>query len=551
MLSSIVRSIPDSVWRLAADGMVVEILEGADGPYPLGPDAAGQHLRDLFPEEIATRCLHGIGKVLEAGTVVDVGFEQAASGSDGGRTFEARFVRADQNEVLGFVRDVTKRNRVESALGSQNLHDSLTGLANRALLDDRLAQALRRTWRDGGGLALLLLDLDRFKDMNDTLGREVGDQMLISVARCLTEAVNDGDTVARIGGDEFIVLADGLEDASGVLSLAERLSAAVQTSVRAHRSDSPISTTIGVAVAIDGDSDAATMISNAETAMYHAKQVGRGRIELFDSELQRRLERRLDLESALRMALANDEFEVHYQPIFNVASGDITGVEALLRWNRRNRGLVTAADFIPIAEETGLIKSLGAWALRRACSDVVVWDRSGMSLGLAVNISTDQLVDKDFVELVMATTTETGFDPRRLTIEVSETAVLGRDDTAAQNLTLIRQRGAQVALDDFGTGYSSLNHLRQLPITHLKIDRSFTAGLTTSVLDSKIIESTIALAHAIGLGVIAEGVETAAQLNMLGEFGCDEAQGFYLGKPQSSVDILRTVATHRSTTESR
>lgn len=551
MLASIVTSNPDSVWRLTADGIIVEVLEGADGPYPLGPDAARHHLRDLFPEDIATRCLHAIGKVQQDDSVVVVTLAQAATGNTADKTFEARFVGADEHQVLAFVRNVTEQDRIASALGGESLHDPLTGLATRVLLYDRLAHALRRAWRDGGAIAVLILDLDRFKDLNDLLGLDAGDKLLISVAQSLKESLNEGDTVARLGGDEFAILADGLDDASGVLSLAERLAAAVRTSTLVHRGDNPISTSIGVAVAIGGDAEAATMMSNAETAMFHAKQVGRGHIELFDSELQRRLERRLDLESAIRIAIEKDDFEVHYQPIIDVASGEITGVESLLRWDRRYHGLVSAADFIPIAEETGLIKPLGTWALRRACSDMVAWQQAGMSLNLAVNISATQLVDPGFVELVTETLAETGFDPLNLTIEVNESAVLGNDDTAAKNLAAVRESGTQVALDDFGTGYSSLNHLRRLPITHLKIDRSFTAGLTTNALDPKIIESTIALAHAIGHGVIAEGVETVDQLDMLREFGCDEAQGYYLGKPQSSAEIVRTVTTHLSACESQ
>jgi diguanylate cyclase (GGDEF)-like protein/PAS domain S-box-containing protein len=444
--------------------------------------------------------------------------------------------------------DITAQVIAEAELKHQAFHDSLTGLPNRSLLLDRLQHAMARSDRRGGIVGLLFLDLDRFKNINDTLGHAAGDQLLIGVSERLQNVVRDSDTLARLGGDEFVVLGEDAANTEELFTMAERMLESLSDPIPINDGEFFTTASIGVAVAQGSGQDAGTLMRNADAAMYRAKRGGRNRIEAYDEDLQVRLEHRINTETALRGALERDEFTVHYQPIFDVETVTITGVEALIRWNHPTRGLVAPDDFVPIAEETDLIRSIGEWVTRTACQQIVDWrDRSGVDLTLAVNISARELVSEQLLITLAKTIEETGMAAERLCLEITETALIDQPDIAVSNLVTIKDLGIKLALDDFGTGYASLAYLRTLPITQIKVDKSFTSGLGVSPDDTTIVESTITLAHDLGVSVVAEGVETQEQMEYLKRFGCVHAQGYFLGRPKDAKDLeLLLLAGHDS-----
>ncbi len=445
---------------------------------------------------------------------------------------------------IAVVRDVTDRHEFEVRLQHQATHDALTGLPNRELLFDRLDHALARAARHGGAVSVLFLDLDRFKLINDTSGHGVGDQVLVAVAERLRTVVRKGDTLARHGGDEFVVLVENnAAETDGVSLLAGRIRDVLQEPVRLGDSWFHTTASIGTARSTDGDHDAATLLSNADAAMYQAKNAGRDCIESFDSSLRARLQHQVETETELRTAIHGDELRVHYQPIVDVASATIKGFEALVRWQHPNRGLLLPAEFIPIAEDAGLIGAIDLWVLQRSAEQALIWDDTGADeLWVSVNLSANDLVDPDIANHVADIIRATGIDPSRIHIEVTESALIEHPTLASAALHEIRQLGTKIALDDFGTGYSSLTQLQTMPLTHIKIDRSFINGLGTNPTDTAIVESTIRLAHDLGLTVVAEGVETAEQLAFLRIYDCHFAQGYYFGRPEP-VERLEPAAT--------
>jgi diguanylate cyclase (GGDEF)-like protein len=379
---------------------------------------------------------------------------------------------------------------------------------------------------------VLFLDLDRFKTINNTSGHDTGDQLLIAVTERLNAVVRDSDTLARPGGDEFVVLAEDIDIDDAVL-LAERTRDALRDPISIGDNRIYSTASIGIAIATDGGTDAATLLSNADAAMHQAKHAGRDRIEIFDISLKNRLQHQLNTETDLRQAIQRDQLRVHYQPIVDVGSAMIWGTEALVRWQHPQRGLLTPDEFIPIAEQTGLITAIDRWVLHTACHQALSWDTSlSARLNISVNLSARQLVDPYLPSHMEDVIGFTGIEPDRICLEVTETALINHPIMAEANLRELRRLGINTALDHFG-GYSSLvAHLQNLPLTHIKIDRTFTAGLGTKPTNTTIIESIIKLAHDLGLRVVAEGVETADQLALLQTYGCDLAQGFYPGRPQ-------------------
>ena len=446
-----------------------------------------------------------------------------------------------EDRFVAMVRDVTDRREFELRLEHQATHDSLTGLPNRALLLDRLDHALARAARHGGTVAVLFLDLDRFKLINDTRGHGVGDEILVAVAERLRTVVRAGDTLARHGGDEFVVLLENnTEESDGVHLLADRVMDVLRDPIRLGDIWFHTTVSIGAAYSTDGDHDAATLLSNADAAMYQAKNAGRDRVETFDSSLRDRLQRQLETENELRTAVQNGELRVVYQPVVEVASAAVKGYEALVRWQHPTRGLLSPVEFIPVAEDTGLISAIDMWVLRVAAEQARSWDEiNGDEPWVSVNLSANDLVDPNTPTHVADIIAATGIDPGRIHIEVTESALIKHPTRATATLHELQRLGTQIALDDFGTGYSSLTQLQTMPLTHIKIDRSFTNGLGTSTTDTAIVESTIQLAHDLGLSVVAEGVETAAQLAVLRGYGCEFAQGYYLGRPQPACEIAQ------------
>jgi diguanylate cyclase (GGDEF)-like protein len=448
-------------------------------------------------------------------------------------------------------REVDERARAEAELARLAFHDSLTGLPNRALFLDRLRHALDRAHRSRRGVAVMFLDLDNFKVVNDSLGHEAGDRLLTIVAERLRETLRDGDTVARFGGDEFTILLEGIGGERDAVAAAERVSAAFGARIRLEGTELVPRFSIGIAVAAPGRDRPDHLLRKADLALYRAKARGKGRVEVFDEHMQIDALDRLTIEADLRRALDRGELRVHYQPIVDLACGEVDGVEALVRWDHPQRGLMSPADFIPVAEETGLILPLGRWVLKQACTQVRAWRQAhpgSPPVQLSVNMSARQVQHPRVVEDVAAALLASGLEPARLTLEITESVLMQDTDDAAATLRRVTDLGARLAIDDFGTGYSSLAYLKRFPVEALKIDRSFVDGLGTDQNDTSIVRSVIALAKSLDLAVTAEGVESSEQAEHLRALGCDRAQGYYFARPLPADQIEPLLATGRIAT---
>lgn len=441
-----------------------------------------------------------------------------------------------------FARDISERRALYAQLERQALTDVLTGLPNRVLLHDRLGGAMRRLARRPGLVGILFLDLDRFKVLNDSLGHAAGDELLQSLGRRLSAMLRAGDTVSRFGGDEYVIMPEEVRDIGELTTLAERILASFSEPVRVGGFDVTPSASIGIACTSDAGCTPGSLLRDADLAMYRAKARGGGNYEIFDGQMREGAMARLEREAELRRAIASDELRVHYQP-YVARDGGIAGVEALVRWDHPERGLVLPADFIPLAEETGLIAPLGAWVLREACSQVAAWRAADTpDLELSVNLSVRQLADTDLSTIVADTLAETGLDPWALCLEITETALMRDPAAAGASLKQIRNLGVRIAVDDFGTGYGSLLYTRRFPVQVLKLDRFFVSGLGRVPEDTIIAQSVIDLAHSLGLVSFAEGVETKEQFDALRELGCDFLQGYYWSPPieaDAVADLLR------------
>ena len=421
--------------------------------------------------------------------------------------------------------------RLEQAnaeLQHQATHDALTGLPNRLLFVDRLGREIAHAERDGHKFAVLVVDLDRFKVINDSLGHGPGDQLLIEIARRLSSTVRSADTVARTGGDEFLLLLTDIREASDAAVTAAKIISELGKSLDLNGTELHTTASIGVSLyPVDG-SDSDTLVARADEAMYFAKQAGRNGFHFFNPTMSVFSRERLDLERDLRRALPMKQFEVHYQPKVDVVTGRMNSVEALLRWRHPTRGLVGPLEFIPIAEETGLMLPIGEWVLREACRQARQWQREGLPfLRIAVNISPIHFRQSKFLDIVRSALLDHDLEPQYLEIELTETTVMDHAENSVNILEELSRMGVLVSIDDFGTGYSSMSYLRRFPIDKLKIDRSFINDMTTNSDAASIVKAIISLAHSLRLKVVAEGVETAEQLKQLHDLGCDQFQGFY------------------------
>jgi diguanylate cyclase (GGDEF)-like protein/PAS domain S-box-containing protein len=533
----LVELSPDAI-LVHADGEIV-FVNGA-GVKLLGAEACEQIVGRPIKEFVRFDRQDGIGRRIygAAGDADDAAFlEEKLVRSDGTEVcVEAAavpFIYKNRPAVQVVARDISRRKQMEERLLHDAFHDALTGLPNRALFMDHLKLAVERAKRPEKKylFAVLFLDLDRFKIINDSLGHTMGDQLLVATAARIQKCLRHLDTVARFGGDEFAVLLDGVEDVNDTIHVAQRLQREITTPINVGGHEVFTSVSIGIALSNTGYERPEEVLRDADTAMYRAKAAGKSRYEIFDKGMHSRAVALLRLETDLRRAVEREEFVVHYQPIVSLFDDSIQGFEALVRWQHPERGLVTPSEFIPVAEETGLIIPLGRWVLRESCRQMHQLQAASAAqrpLSLSVNLSGKQFMQTDLVGQVEEILRETGFDPRRLQLEITESSVIENTETVTEMLLQLRALGIRLSMDDFGTGYSSLSYLHRFPIHTLKIDRSFVSGGDG---ENEIVRTIIMLARNMGMDIVAEGVETREQLAYLKELKCEYGQGFLFSHP--------------------
>ena len=555
---ALLEAAPDAMVVVNEPGEIVLLNRQAERQFGyLRDELLGQKVKTIIPQGFAERLITDASRTLTEALAqqIGTGIELVGRRKDGSE-FPIELMLSPLESLEGIlvtaaIRDISARKKAVSAVRAmaQQMsysaeHDFLTGLPNRMLLTDRVGQAIALAQRHGKRIAVLFLDLDGFKHVNDSLGHPIGDKLLQSVAKRLVECVRGSDTVSRQGGDEFVVLLSELERSEDAGVMARRMLQAVAAVHSVGQHELRVTISIGVSVYPEDGQDAETLVKNADTAMYQAKEKGRQSYQFFKPAMNVRAMERQFIEESLGRALEREELALHYQPKVDLTTGAITGAEALLRWTHPPRGSVSPADFVPVAEDCGLILPIGAWVLRRACEQARAWVDAGLPVTtMAVNVSAMQFREESFLDSVFATLSETGLDPKSLELELTESVLMKNAESAASVLQTLRERGTTVAIDDFGTGYSSLSYLRKFPVDALKIDQSFVRQIGTAGHDTAIVTAVIAMAKSLNLRIIAEGVETLEQLTFLQAHQCDEAQGYYFSRPvpaQQFASLLRT-----------
>jgi diguanylate cyclase (GGDEF)-like protein/PAS domain S-box-containing protein len=496
------------------------------------------HPGDLEPTSIQ------IGRLLR-GDVEAVSLERRYVGHGGMPLWgmlSVTLIRDGQGRPLQFVvqvEDVSEVRRARELLTHMTLHDPLTGLANRTLVLDRIRKALERRQRAdrraGGKVAVLQCDVDHFKVINDSAGHELGDTVLAEVGRRISASLRPGDTAGRIGGDEFVVVCDGVGDEDEAVAVAERLQHAVNAPLKVGERTLLPTVSVGIALCDQPDADPMAVLRDADIATYRAKELGRNRWDVVDGALRRSALERLDVENALRLGIGAGELQLHFQPIVDLDTLRVVGREALVRWNHPERGMLAPLDFLPIAEESGLIVELGAWVLTEAARAAAA--ATGSSGYVAINVSPNQVARPGLADAVRKALAEAGLPPERLVVELTESVMLSAAPSARQEIEQLDGLGVRIVVDDFGTGFCALSYLRDLPVSGIKVDRSFTAGLGVDSQCERIVEALTGLGHGLGVDVIVEGVETEAQRKMLSAIGAEHAQGYLFGRPGPSFDL--------------
>jgi diguanylate cyclase (GGDEF)-like protein/PAS domain S-box-containing protein len=445
--------------------------------------------------------------------------------------------------MIGVSTDISERKALEAELERRASHDPLTGLPNRHTLVDRLGQALLRTKRgkEGRKVGVLFMDLDGFKTINDSLGHEAGDRLLVTVAERLRKRLRPEDVLARFGGDEFAVLLEEVADASETIRVAQRIAESLREPFTVNDHQVNLSTSVGIALgSAHTKDDPEGMLRNADAAMYKAKEQGLGCYAVFDPAMQTRAQERLELEAELRRALEQGEFVLYYQPEVSLYNGSMVGLEALLRWQHPERGLLKPSAFVPLAEETDVIAPIGRWVLEEACRQAKRWEEEhplASPITMEVNLSSKQLRRRELARTVEEALTRAGVEAHTLALDITETVLIGASEHNAQALEALKKMGIRLSLDDFGTGYSSLSYLKRLPVDRVKVDRSFVKGLGGNATDTAVVRMIIELCHTLGVEVLAEGVETSEQAALLKDMGCDVGQGYYFARPLRSEEL--------------
>lgn len=545
-----IRAIPDAILVIDQKGRIVEQVGGLD-----------QKTFSLegLPEKLMLTWRRQVEYVLESGHVQNSEFNRR-EGPDRG-FYEARMVPFTRNRVMMIIRDISAQKRANAKVYRLAFYDTLTGLPNRQSFMSRVAEAIREAKENDGRFSLLYLDLDNFKRINDSLGHSIGDELLKTMSKRIEKCVRGDDFVARygrsqsklhlarLGGDEFTILLRDLEDPDDVDLIASRIIKAVSEPVRQGTHEFVITPSIGIASFPEDGTDIDTLVSNADMAMYHAKESGKNAVRAFSGTMSVRSLEYLELEHSLRRAINNNELELHYQPKLGLKHDDITGVEALLRWTHPDRGPVSPAKFVPIAEEAGLILDLSDWVLHEACRQIKAWESSPLrAIPIAINLSGKQFSHSDVYRVIAKAVHDHAIRPQSIELELTESELMRDADGTIGTLAKLKEAGISIAVDDFGTGYSSLSYLKKFPIDALKIDRSFVMELEEGGDNISICGAIIALAHSLNLRVIAEGVETAEHKHLLALLQCDEMQGFYFAKPRDAAATAQFVNEHLAKT---
>ncbi len=546
-LEAIIQNAPDAIVTVDGANRVEEFNAAAERIFDMRyEDVYRTNARYLFDDDRDS--LDSSDGLIESPEKYKFGIELVGV-SASGRRFPV-WATASETMINGQVmttlilRDMSAVRDAEARLAHTARHDSLTGLPNRWLLIDRTQAAFRRPRHSGEILALICLDLDRFKVVNDSLGHAVGDRLLIETARRLLKCAADSDTVARLGGDEFAVMIEAATNMSAVIDLAERIREEISEGYDMG-SEAFVGASIGIAI-WDGETfDAMSLLKAADTAMYRAKDAGRDCFRIFDQKMQEAVSTRQSIETALKHGVERREFVLHYQPIIDLTTGCVTKTEALIRWNRPGLGLVQPGEFISIAEDTGLITSIGAWVVDEACRQCALWHAEGFEIGVAVNVSGRQLVNADIVTVLDEATRRHGCRPADLTLEITESMLIAEPTQALEILNALKRLGVAISLDDFGTGFSSLTYLRRFPVDVLKIDQSFIEAIGTDDEDTAIVAAIVNLARSLRLKIVAEGVQSQDHIAALLALGCGYAQGYWFSEP-IDADSLREFAAQRA-----
>ena len=545
--SAILDAIPDTLLRLDAGGQVLDARLAGQVRERRHLPESGTPLAQSFPADVAERILASAARAGASGVAENLDITLPVPDGEE-RHFEVRLAGISGRETLCLMHDITERKQSEKSIYRLAYFDTLTGLPNRLSFFERLQREVHRA-RHQRSLAVLFMDLDGFKNVNDTLGHGAGDLLLQTVAERLRQGVRPADLVARsdfddleldlarLGGDEFTVLIPELRHSDTAWAVAHRIQDILRRPFALAGRDVVVTASIGIAVYPEDGEDAQTLLKHADTAMYHAKDQGRDNCQFYSASLTEEAMRRLNLESNLRLALERGEFFLAYQPQLDLASGRIHSLEALIRWQHPQQGLISPMEFIPAAEENGLIVPIGDWVLRTACSDLARWWAAGRRLRVAVNLSAVQFRDPNLVSRIKAVLADAEVAPEALELEVTEGVLMEDSVTTLATLNTLREVGLELSLDDFGTGYSSLSYLKRLPLTNLKVDQSFVRGLPADKESLAIVRAIVSLAKNLGFTVTAEGVETLEQARLLHDLSCETLQGYYFSKPVRAAEI--------------